>query len=359
MYNTNMLEDIKKIIKAGTMAPSGDNSQPWRFEIKQNELRVFNLPDRDNPFLNFGQRGSYIAHGGLIENIDIAASNLGYDTDIVLFPDNTDDEFVARIIFERNENREKDLSYNFIFTRHTNRKPYKNDKLDSAQKEYIINSSDQIKDGFVKLIDDEEKKKTAGRSGSSAEIVILENKTLHGYLFDHVVWSEKEEKQKRTGLYINTMEFNPVQRTLFKLARNWHIMKLAIKIGFPKFIAKEDAKLYSTGAVLGVIVVKNSSKEDYIYAGRLMQRVWLKTEKMGLALQPVTATLFFMQRILANDMGNMTVHHIELLKSAYRDIQDVFDVKSGTIAMMFRIGYADEPTARSSRQEPDITIEDK
>jgi hypothetical protein len=351
-----MLEDIKEIIKAGTMAPSGDNSQPWRFEIEQNELRIFNLPDRDNPFLNFGQRGSYIAHGGLIENIDIAASNLGYCANITLFPDNANDKCVAKIIFEKNNNRKKDELYDFLFTRHTNRKPYTNDKLNDTQREYITSSLNKIEGGFVKLIDDKEKKKIAGRAGSSAEIVILENKTLHGYLFDHIVWSESEERQKKTGLYINTMEFNPVQKILFKLARNWHIMKLAIKIGFSKFIAKEDAKLYSTGAALGIIVIKDNSKESYIVAGRIMQRVWLKTEKMGLSLQPVTATLFFMQRILANDTEDMTVQHIKLLKSAYTDIQNAFDIKDNTIAMMFRIGYANKPSARSSRQEPNIRI---
>ena len=353
-----MLKDIKKIIKAGTMASSGDNSQPWRFEINQNELRIFNLPDRDNPFLNFRQRGSYMAHGGLIENIDIAASNLGYETHIALFPDNTNGEFVAKIVFEKKENKEKDPLCGFISTRHTNRKPYRDDKLNDAQKEYITNSLNKTEEGFVKLIDDEEKKKIAGRAGSSAEIVILENKMLHGYLFDHIVWSEKEERQKKTGLYINTMEFNPVQKILFRLAKNWHIMKLAIKIGFPKFIAKEDAKLYSTGAALGIIVVKDNSKESYVNAGRLMQRVWLKTEKMGLSLQPVTATLFFMQRILADDTGDMTVQHIKLLKNAYKDIQHAFNVENDTIAMMFRIGYADKAGARSSRQEPDITIDD-
>ncbi len=36
-------EDIKKILEAAVHAPSGENCQPWRFEINDREIRIFNL----------------------------------------------------------------------------------------------------------------------------------------------------------------------------------------------------------------------------------------------------------------------------------------------------------------------------
>ena len=70
-----MEETIKKIINYAVWAPSGDNSQPWKFSLKGNQVSIFNLPEKDNPFLNFEQKGSYIAHGSLLENMNIIASN--------------------------------------------------------------------------------------------------------------------------------------------------------------------------------------------------------------------------------------------------------------------------------------------
>lgn len=63
-------EDIKKILEAAVQAPSGDNSQPWRFEIRDRdgEIRIFNIPERDKSLYNYGQMASCVAHGALIEN---------------------------------------------------------------------------------------------------------------------------------------------------------------------------------------------------------------------------------------------------------------------------------------------------
>lgn len=41
------MEDIKKILDAAVQAPSGENCQPWRFEIRDSEIRIFNISERD------------------------------------------------------------------------------------------------------------------------------------------------------------------------------------------------------------------------------------------------------------------------------------------------------------------------
>jgi len=47
-----MKEVIKKIIEAGIMAPSGENCQPWRFEVRGNKISIFNIPERDTSLYN-------------------------------------------------------------------------------------------------------------------------------------------------------------------------------------------------------------------------------------------------------------------------------------------------------------------
>ena len=77
----NNYDSFKKILDIAVHAPSGDNSQPWRFKFDQNSILLFNLEDRDPTLYNFRQRGSYFAHGAIIENIIIVAGTLGYRGD--------------------------------------------------------------------------------------------------------------------------------------------------------------------------------------------------------------------------------------------------------------------------------------
>ena len=92
-----MSEDIQKILEAGCRAPSGSNSQPWRFMVKDNQISIFALPEKDHPILNFRHRGTWVAHGALLENILITSSHLGYKTDVKLFPDKDYPKFIAKI----------------------------------------------------------------------------------------------------------------------------------------------------------------------------------------------------------------------------------------------------------------------
>ncbi len=39
---------IKKIIEYAIMVPSGDNCHPWRFAVKNKQLDLYNLPEKDN-----------------------------------------------------------------------------------------------------------------------------------------------------------------------------------------------------------------------------------------------------------------------------------------------------------------------
>ncbi|MDP3028969.1 MAG: nitroreductase family protein, partial [Deltaproteobacteria bacterium] len=63
---------IFKIVEAGTWAPSGDNCQPWRFTWNGQKLLLFNVLERDTSIYNSRQRASLIAHGAVLENMDIA-----------------------------------------------------------------------------------------------------------------------------------------------------------------------------------------------------------------------------------------------------------------------------------------------
>ncbi|MFA5932133.1 MAG: hypothetical protein WC793_02040 [Candidatus Paceibacterota bacterium] len=351
-----MDKKIKEILKYGVMAPSGDNSQPWKFVLSGTKLKIYNLPDKDNPYLNFMQSGSLIAHGALLKNIEIASSKIGLISKIKLFPTPNDSNLIAEISFEEASSAQQvDPLFEFISKRATNRRPYKNNPL-SEEENVLLKEARAFEDVILHFIIDPKEKKQAGIIGSSAEIIILENKLLHEYLFKDVMWSTEQERRERHGLYIKTMEFNPIQQFLFKLASNKTLMRIAIKIGLPYFIAKQDATLYSSGSAIGLLTLKKISPENFVKLGMKMQEIWLKTTSLGLAFQPISAILFLGFKLKSNPNDQTLKNkHINMALKSYQDTFSTFNLDSDeTPLMMFRIGHAKDPSARSSRKEPII-----
>src|SRR5690606_12881808 len=66
------------LIAAAVRAPSGDNTQPWRFVVDESQRVIFIELDetRDTTPMNSGQRMARLAIGAAIENMLVAASRL-------------------------------------------------------------------------------------------------------------------------------------------------------------------------------------------------------------------------------------------------------------------------------------------
>lgn len=356
-----MKEYVQDIIGAGILAPSGDNSQPWEFYVVGNRITLANIPDRDNPILNYRQRGSHVAHGGVIENMVIAAAHYGWASTVTLFPKSDIPHVVAEIILEMRSDVQDDGGlYEYIPQRRTNRKPYLMRPLLDIEAERLVRAGmETVESGGsydVRFFDHPKTRRLMAEAGSSIERVILENRELHHLLFKDIVWGASEERRRRHGLYVATMEFPWPQRAAFWLASHWPLMKIFTAVGLPKKIVADDARLYASGAAMGLITTKGSEPCDYVQVGRIMQRVWLTSTKMGLSIQPVTALLFAAGRVADGDTWTLTRSHINTIKKNYESLAVNVHLGDETIVMMFRIGFADAPSAASSRMDPVIHL---
>lgn len=77
---------ITDILNAAVSAPSGDNCQPWRFVVRDNVIFLYDIPELDTSLYNWNSISSLLAHGALLENIKISATNFGYSAFIDTAP---------------------------------------------------------------------------------------------------------------------------------------------------------------------------------------------------------------------------------------------------------------------------------
>ena len=78
---------ILAALRYGITAPSAHNTQPWRIEVvSETEARVYFDPSRRLSATDPPGRQVHISHGTLIELTAIAATSLGFRTEVELLP---------------------------------------------------------------------------------------------------------------------------------------------------------------------------------------------------------------------------------------------------------------------------------
>lgn len=339
-----MIEHLSEIINAGVQAPSGDNCQPWRIEVENDTLKIFNLPEKDTSLYNWDGMASMIAHGALIENIKIASAHFGYSSDVTLFPDAHDQNFIAKITCTRGES-EGGL-YSEIFQRATNRKRYDGREL---PRELIP----VLNDGGAIVRHDRKVVEKLAQITALNEKIVLESEMLHQFLFGHIRWSLEEERRHGDGMLVETLELNPPQRGVFKLARSWTRTKILNALGLSKKVSSDNAKTYASSSAFCAVAIASDTPADFIRAGMRFEHLWLELSRRGVALHPLTG-IIFLGRMLekkSEPAQSLSATNREEILNAYAQLREIFNVSSGTIAMLCRIGYGDKPSAHSGRKK--------
>ncbi len=344
---------IEKMINEAVSAPSGENCQPWRFEVSGSLIRVFNIPERDASLYNFGQRGSYVAHGALLENISVLAGACGFTAEIKIFTENSQSDLIAEVNLIPVSSAASPLAP-FVLSRATNRKPYHAILLTPEEESELRSATQNDKELEQVFLIDPEKKQRAAQALSVNEKLLFQNRFLHDFFFSHIRWNAEEERRQPNGFFIKTLELLGPQEKALGLFRHWPLLRVLNFFGVSRQIAKDNAKNYASSAALVAITASRHDNATFIEAGRIFQRLWLTATKLKLGFQPVTGILFFMQRINGGAGDNFSPKEITLIQDAYQTLQEVFGAKGREILLIFRIGKADAPRARSGRLTPEI-----
>lgn len=111
--------DYLKMIECAVKAPSGHNTQPWKFRMGENKIEI--IPDytKTLPVVDGDNRELFISLGCAAENLCIAASTFGYTSDMSIKEDT-----IISIYLNKSEKIIPDEVYYQIEKRQTNRSEY-------------------------------------------------------------------------------------------------------------------------------------------------------------------------------------------------------------------------------------------
>jgi hypothetical protein len=118
-----------------------------------------------------------------------------------------------------------------------------------------------------------------------------------------------------------------------------------------------SVKAVAAAAAVGLLTLEADTPEAWLHGGRAMQRVWLAAAALGVSLQPMTALLFMFDMLGSASVDAFTERERARLADLQVRLDRVFDERVGAPrAMLFRLAYAPEPTARSLRRPSSMVI---
>jgi len=352
-----MKEIIVKILNESVTAPSPDNFQPWRFEVKDNEIRVFKVSSKVNHLLDFNEHVLMLTLGMLIENIRIAATHYSLSSAIHLFPVESNPELIAHVVLQKNDSIMEDGLYDLISRRQTNRKPYTKQQITTEIIDELLSSQNEFDGIELKIITDHNQVRRLGKEVSLIDQIIFENQELHDSLFTHITWSKEDDNKMKQGLVLDAMEFNAMEKLLFKALKNWKLVSFLNIFGFSKFIRFKNSGQYSSAAASMVVGIQNNSPTDYITAGRFVERLWLRLTHHQIDLHPIVGVLYCYQKVKGEASSLFSHAHSQALESSYGKIKMIAEengMKNKSIVFYSRIGYAKPPSHKSQRKPAEI-----
>ena len=346
-----MSTTIENILELARWAPSGDNMQTWRFEIATPDHLVVHAYDtRDHCVYDLDGHPSQIAFGTLLETIAIAASGHGLRAEITRRPAGreTHPEFDVRLHPDPAVKPSPLLAA--IEERRVQRRPMKTTPL-SAEHKRLLEAA-VAPDYTLSWLESREQKWQAARlmyNNAKLRLTMPEAFETHRSIID---WENRVESPDKVPA--NALGVDAMTRHLMKWAMvSWRRMS-TVNTLMGTWAPRLQMDLAPGMACAAHFVLKAKrppeSIDDYVAAGRSLQRFWLTMTTLGLYMQPEMTPLIFSK--YARERTRFTSN--ARLEQAARDLQRqtealIFD-GAGHPVYMGRMGYGPRPTSRSVRR---------
>lgn len=349
---SKVLTNAEKVLDIARWAPSGDNTQCWRFKlIDDNSFIILANDTRDSVVYDLDGHSSHLAHGVLLETIEIAASQLGF---VVKVESDYSDETMIKFTVQLSPDIAitEDILAPYIKTRAVQRRAMGTQALSLTEKEHLEKT---LPDGYsVQWFETKEDKSAIAKlnfCNAKTRLTMYEAFNVHKEIID---WNKRysETKIPEQALGVDWLTARMMQ-WLFK---SWKRVKFAntFLAGtiLPRIQLDYIPSLKSSAHFAIVAETPPKSPEEYVKAGKAVQRFWLMATKLNLGFQPEQTPVIF-SRFINNDIE--FTEDVKVNENA-RKGKALFESimhHPGSTVFLGRVGRSKAPISRSIRMPLD------
>jgi len=350
MNNTGM---VLQILELARWAPSGDNTQCWRFELVDDTRFIVHGSDtRADTVYDLDGHPSQISLGALLETIDIAASAHGVRSEAVRRSDSPEQRPVFDVRLIPDPHIQPSILIDAIPVRSVQRRPMKTRALTAHEKAVL---EEAVGDAHgVQWLEGRSTKLRIARlmfDNAKLRLTMPEAYQVHHRII-HWGTDRSPDRVPDQALGVDAATLRLMKWAMASWGR-LSMMNTLMGTWAPRL--QMDFLPGIACAAHFVIRAKSEPQtiDDYIAAGRAVQRFWLTLTHLGLVMQPEMTPLIFSKYVRE---GRHFTHAAKLHGPAARLQQQTAKLifkGDGFPVYMGRLGAGALPRARSVRRPLD------
>jgi hypothetical protein len=257
---TNINSQLLEVVRYATLAPSGHNTQPWKFSIQNSTIRLSPDYSRRLPVVDPDDRELFISLGCALENLVIAARQAGYESQVDVFPTGESETLLVKL--NKATNSGDSLLFDAIPQRQCTRSEYNKQAVPNADLQQL-DSLPKESGVAVRLFTD------AKQIEPLIEYVKEGDRRQYGnkaYVDELVTWlrfSDDEAVNSRDGLFTRCTGNPTVPRWLGQLF---------VSLSGADSQAKTDEKNIRSSSGMALFVSERDDKAAWVNTGRVYER---------------------------------------------------------------------------------------
>lgn len=268
------LQKLKFFAHYAILAPSGHNTQPWRFSANKQTLLLNAERGRHLPYSGVQANEPLVSLGACLQALQMAAKGFGYKVSV----DYTlNGKAVAKVSLDGQTAPDPSL-LTAITHRVSNRHPYATDSLPAGQlKGFAKTGLKHVSTHFISTRKDIDY--IAGKTGE-ATLSIFGDKKFREELSK---WVRNNVTRQHDGMPGYTQGIPTPPSLLAK-----HVIK---RLDMSKDQAKKDIKRVQQSGNLLMPVVSNEGEEALLNGGRLYAQICILAQQAGIATTGIGAAI--------------------------------------------------------------------
>lgn len=348
---TPIPQPIADILDLARWAPSGDNTQPWRFEVIDDRHFIVHAFDtRDHCVYDLDGHPSQIALGALLETLAIAASAHGLRAAFSRRMDSQDTHPEYVVGLELDQRLPPDHLLPFIRQRSVQRRPMRTVPLTAQQKQTLQDAVGALYS--VRWFEGGMQRWRLARlmfSNAKLRLTMPEAYTVHRDIIEwQARFSEDRVPDQALGLDVMTLKLMRWVMASWQRVRffnTWLAGHLTPRIEMDLLPGLFCAAHFA-------ILARRAPEtlDDYVVAGRAVQRFWLTATRLGLQLQPEMTPLIFSRYVRDGVEFSRMPGATGIAAGLATRLAETFqDAPVNQAAFMGRIGNGEVAISRSLR----------
>jgi molybdopterin/thiamine biosynthesis adenylyltransferase len=343
---------IERILELARWAPSGDNDQPWRFEIvDDHHVRIHGRDTRDWCVYDLDGTSSQIALGALLETLRIAATAEGMRAEHVLDPDAPEHAPLIDVKFTEDDSVSPDALLPFITSRVTQRKPFSTRALTDSQR---LALEQAVGEGFrVHWIDSSAGRRQMAKLLFHNAHIRLSTPEAYQVHRQNIEWgvqfSEHHIPEGALGVDLST------RRIMRWALQSWRRVQFLNRYLAGTWLPRLQMDWRTgLGCAAHFVIVADKpllTITDYLAGGGAMQRFWLEATRRGLQLQPEMTPIIFSRYVAQARTFTSIAAEQSLAQKLAVELGDLLGDAGNTLQRVYmgRVGFGPAPQSRSVR----------